>query len=125
VSWTLLGLLGAMTALRLLAKVASAEAVARPIPGSVREEWAEGGRGLRASFFAHAAWSPAMTPTPGWGQGLVPQGNLGLMVALTAYHVWADDVGLAVLAAVAIASLVNELLAPLMLARAVAARREG
>lgn len=73
-------------------------------------------------------WSGAMvagvaTATQGlrtsrrWGDGLVPQGMLGLMVTLSFYHVWRDDVSRTVLAAVAAASLINEIAAPWLLVR--------
>jgi hypothetical protein len=45
----------------------------------------------------------------------VPQGTLGLVVALSFYHVWKDPASLAVLAAVALASVLNELSSPWLL----------
>ena len=52
-----------------------------------------------------------------WGSGLAPQGTLGLMVALSYFHVWRDDTARTILAAVALASIVNELIAPWLLLR--------
>jgi hypothetical protein len=53
--------------------------------------------------------APGLVASRRWGDGLVPQGTFGLMVCLSFFHVWRDDVSLAVLAAVAGASLLNEL----------------
>jgi hypothetical protein len=52
-----------------------------------------------------------------WTLGLAPQGILGLVVALSFFHVWRDDLALAVLAAVALGGLINELLGPMLLLR--------
>ncbi|MFC1642414.1 hypothetical protein ACFL5O_06970 [Myxococcota bacterium] len=62
-------------------------------------------------------WAPGLHPASGWAQGLVPQGILGMTVALSFFHVWRDDMARTVLAAVATASLVNELMAPWFLLR--------
>lgn len=67
----------------------------------------------------------AMMATPGWTLGLVSQGNLGLVVALSLFHVWQDDASLAVLAAIAVGSLINEMLAPPLLARALTASADA
>jgi hypothetical protein len=53
--------------------------------------------------------APGLVASRRWGDGLVPQGTFGLMVCLSFFHVWRDEVSLAVLAAVAAASLLNEL----------------
>ena len=52
-----------------------------------------------------------------WGSGLAAQGTLGLIVALSYFHIWRDDVAETVLAAVALASVINELIAPWLLLR--------
>lgn len=52
-----------------------------------------------------------------WGDGLVPQGTLGLMVTLSLFQVWRDDISRTVLAAVAVASIINEIVAPWLLVR--------
>ena len=81
--------------MRLAAKYLVGEQVAGPIAG------------------AHG-----LSPARGWALGLVSQGNLGLMVALSFFHVWHDDLARSVLAAVALASAVNELLAPSLVMKA-------
>ncbi len=53
----------------------------------------------------------------GWGDGLVPQGVLGLMVTLSFFHVWRDDTSRTVLAAVAAAGIINEIVAPWLFVR--------
>jgi hypothetical protein len=58
-----------------------------------------------------------MGTSRGWGDGLAPQGILGLMVVLTFFHVWRDDVARSVLAAVALAGVINEIAAPWLIAR--------
>lgn len=52
-----------------------------------------------------------------WALGLVAQGNLGLMITLSFFHVWRSEMALAVLAAVALSSILNELFAPVLIAR--------
>lgn len=93
-SWLVLPLAGLLTILRWGAKLGAAEAVAGAIPKA-----------------------PGLHASPGWGQGLVPQGTLGLVVALSFFYVWRDDLSRAVLAAVALASFLNELAAPPLLLR--------
>jgi hypothetical protein len=94
-SWIVAPLVLVMTLLRLVAKHATGQLVTGPIPRA-----------------------PGLAASPGWALGLVPQGMLGLMVALSFLAVWRDEIARSVLAAVAIASLINELVAPLLLARA-------
>jgi hypothetical protein len=53
----------------------------------------------------------------GWGLGLTPQGILGLMICLSFLHVWNDEVARSVLAGVALAGIVNEILSPLLFVR--------
>jgi hypothetical protein len=98
-SWVVVPLVVVMTLLRLTAKHATGELVAGPI-----------------------ARAPGLATSRGWALGLVPQGTLGLMVALSFLAVWRDEIARSVLAAVAIASLINELVAPLLLARALRAQ---
>jgi hypothetical protein len=64
-------------------------------------------------------YAPAVGSTKNrrWGSGLAPQGTLGLMVALSYFHVWRDDTSRTILAAVALASIINELIAPWLLLR--------
>ena len=87
-----LPLLAAMTLVRFAAKHAIGERMAQ--------------RGLQ---------SPALLAGRRWTYGLVAQGTLGLLVALSLFHVWRDETARTVLAAVAGASLVNELVAPWLL----------
>jgi hypothetical protein len=94
-SWVVVPLVLVMTLLRLVAKHATGQLVTGPIPRA-----------------------PGLAASSGWALGLVPQGMLGLMVALSFLAVWRDEIARSVLAAVAIASLINELWAPLLLARA-------
>ncbi len=93
-TWVFAPLLVAMVPLRLLAKLWIGDLVARPIPGIL---------GLSAR--------------PGWALGLTPQGTLGLMIAVTFYDVWHDPVARVVLAVIATASLINEILGPWLLLR--------
>jgi hypothetical protein len=93
-SWVVVPLVVVMTAVRLAAKYGAGELVTGPIAGA-----------------------PGLAARPGWAHGLVPQGTLGLMVALSFFDVWGDELARSVLAAVAFASLINELVAPLLLAR--------
>jgi hypothetical protein len=92
ISWVFWPLLAGMTILRMLAKV-----------------WA-GGR--RAMPFVVA---PGLHASRGWALGLTPQGVLGLTVALSFFHVWQSELARTVLAAIALASVLNELVAPWML----------
>jgi hypothetical protein len=88
-----------MTVLRLAAKYAAGQIVAGPI-----------------------ARAPGLSTRDGWALGLVPQGTLGLMITLSFLAVWRDETARSVLAAVALASLINELVAPLLFARALRAQ---
>jgi hypothetical protein len=82
----------AMTVVRFGVKHAVGEAISRPIPGA-----------------------PGLATGPRWTYGLAAQGTLGLVVALSLFHVWRTDAALAVLSAVAVASILNELLSPWLL----------
>lgn len=92
VTWHLVWLIAAMTLVR---------AGARALAG--------GGRGRSL------AGAPSLATPAGWTLGLTPQGILGLVVALAFFHVWHDDIARTVLAAAAIAGLINELIAPFVL----------
>jgi len=61
--------------------------------------------------------APGLATAPGWTDGLNPQGIIGLMISLTLYQVWRDDITRSVLAAVAIAAIINELITPLLMTR--------
>ena len=98
-SWQVAPLVVIMTLLRMAAKYFSGELVAGPIVGA-----------------------PGLVAGRGWAHGLVPQGTLGLMITLGSFQVWHDDVARSVLAAVAISSLINEIVAPLLFARALQAQ---
>lgn len=100
--WVVAPLLLAMTLLRLVAKQWSGDLVTGPVPGA-----------------------PGLAVRRGWAQGLVPQGMLGLAIALSFFHVWRDEVARSVLAAVALGSVVNELLAPVLLMRVLRAQAPG
>lgn len=52
-----------------------------------------------------------------WADGLAPQGTLSLLVALAFFHVWQDDLSRTVLAAVTVASVINETIAPWLFLR--------
>ncbi len=52
-----------------------------------------------------------------WADGLAPQGTLSLLVALGLFYVWQDDLSRTVLAAVTVASVINETLAPWLFLR--------
>jgi hypothetical protein len=82
----------AMTLIRFGAKHLIGEAASKPVTGA-----------------------PGLAVGARWTYGLVAQGMLGLVVALSAYHVWRTEAALATLAAVAAASILNELLAPVLL----------
>lgn len=101
-SWLALSILGLMTIGRGAAKLASGRAllgIQVPVGGPLARSWA---------------------------LGLAPQGALGLLVALTLFHVWPSELARSVLGAVAVASLLNEAAAPALLARAVrTTRREA
>lgn len=85
-------LIAVLVGLRLGAKVAAGALVTGPI-----------------------ASVPPVIAARGWTLGLVPQGTLGLMIALSFFHVWRDELARQVLAAVAIGGLLNEILAPWLL----------
>jgi hypothetical protein len=97
--WVAAPLFGAMTGVRLAGKWWGGELASGTIAGA---------RGLE--------------PTPGWGQGLASQGNLGLIVALSLMSVWGDEIARSALFAAAAASVVNELIAPALLVRVVRGR---
>jgi hypothetical protein len=69
--------------------------------------------------------APMLAAPRGWSLGLVPQGVLGLLVALWLYERWGDPLALSVLAAVAGAGVLHELLAPTALVRALRRARTG
>ncbi|MBN2196058.1 MAG: hypothetical protein JW751_24795 [Polyangiaceae bacterium] len=85
-----------VTVVRLLAKQLGGAIASKPIPGA-----------------------PGISPRRGWASGLAAQGTLGLVVALSFFHIWRDELARSVLAAIAIASLLNELGAPWLLLRLV------
>lgn len=93
-SWLFLVLGGLLTLLRWIVKGGVAELVAGEIPRA-----------------------PGLHASRGWGLGLVPQGTLGLVVALSFFYVWRDDLARSVLAGVALASVLNEVAAPPLLLR--------
>lgn len=63
-------------------------------------------------FVARVNLAPGLRTFPRWTDGLTPQGILGLMVALSFFHVWHDDLSRTVLAAIAVASILNEIVSP-------------
>ncbi|HUH03742.1 MAG TPA: hypothetical protein VML75_17225 [Kofleriaceae bacterium] len=69
--------------------------------------------------------APGLATVRDWSLGLTPQGILGLMVTLSFFHVWQNELARTVLAAVAGASLINELIAPRLLLGALRAIRPG
>lgn len=93
--WVVAPLLVAMTGVRLLAKHWTGELVAGEIPGA-----------------------PGLAARRGWGLGLMSQGNLGLIMVLSLTLVWGDPIARSALVAAAGASLLNELIAPMLLVRA-------
>ena len=99
-SWMVVPLVLVMTVLRLAGKYAAGQLVAGTI-----------------------ARAPGLATSRGWALGLVPQGTLGLMITLSFLAVWQDRTARSVLAAVAIASLINELVAPLLFARTLRAQQ--
>lgn len=94
-TWLLAGLLVLMTAVRWALKYASARIPDPAIP-------------------------PAAGLDPGgeWTLGLISQGSLGLVIALSAHYVWHNEGSLALLGAVGLASVINELVAPGFMLRA-------
>jgi len=97
--WLTLPLIATLTLLRLAAKHAAGDAVAGPpLPGA-----------------------PGLHPNRGWALALAPQGALGLVVALSFFGLWHDATARSVLTAIAVAALINELLAPWLLSRALRA----
>lgn len=106
-TWQMVPLVVALTVLRLLAKLLAARNRPGPLPGA-----------------------PGLATARGWACGLTPQGILGAMVALSFFQVWESELARAVLVAVAAASLVNELIAPMLMTRvlrpiSVRARTQG
>lgn len=93
-TWHVVPLVVALTALRLAAKLLAARKRRGPLPGA-----------------------PGLATARGWAYGLTPQGILGVMVTLSFFHVWQSSLARSVLAAVAVASLLNELLAPMLMMR--------
>ncbi len=93
-TWLFLPLAGLLTVLRGLAKRYAGDAVVGVNPRA-----------------------PGLEASPDWGLGLVSQGTLGLVIALSFFYVWQDEVARSVLAAVALASVLNELAAPPLLVR--------
>lgn len=91
-SWLFLPLAVLLTLFRWLAKHVAAECVSGEIPGA-----------------------PGLHASPRWALGLLPQGTLGLVIALSFFHVWRDDIARSVLVAVALSSALNELAAPPLL----------
>jgi hypothetical protein len=81
------------------------------------------GKWWGGSLVASDVGAPGLSAGPGWGLGLVAPSNLGLIVVLSLMTVWGDELARSALAATAGASLVNELVAPRLLARLV--RRGG
>lgn len=63
-------------------------------------------------FAAQVTLAPGLRTCHRWTDGLTPQGILGLMVALSFFHVWHDDLSRTVLAAISVASILNEIIAP-------------
>jgi hypothetical protein len=94
VTWVFWPLLGVMTLVRAIAKHGAGKVAAGVAPAM-----------------------PGMRACRGWTHGLAPQGILGLVVTLSFFHVWEDELARTALAAVAAASLVNELVAPWLLLR--------
>lgn len=85
-SWLALALLGLMTVGRALVIIPAARSIGRLMPPSA-----------------------GMSPQRDWAYGLIPQGGLGLVVALGFMRAWGSEHAVEVLAAVALASLLNEL----------------
>jgi hypothetical protein len=100
VTWHVAPLIGILTVLRALAGLLAGGLHEGPVPGA-----------------------PGLATARGWSLGLTPQGILGLMVILDFFDVWQDDLARTVLAAVAASSLINELIAPRLLLRALQAIR--
>ncbi len=79
-------------------------------------------RGMAKSFAGFLTtrmfpWAPGLSPARHWTGGLVPQGILGLSITLSFFANWEGDLARTALCAVAISSLVNELVAPWFLLR--------
>ncbi len=77
-------------------------------------------RGVAATRIARRvsgslAPSTGLAARPDWGKGLISQGSLGLVCALAFRQVWPGSAAEWALAAIAIASLLNELAAPRVL----------
>jgi hypothetical protein len=70
-----------------------------------------------ANLVAELTVATGLRTTRDWGDGLAPQGVLGLIVALSFFHLWRDDVARTVLAATAGASILNEIIAPWLFVR--------
>ncbi|MEZ4264952.1 MAG: hypothetical protein R3F39_01140 [Myxococcota bacterium] len=83
----------ALVGLLTLVRGAAATSIARRVSGSL-------------------APATGLAARPDWGKGLIPQGSLGLVCALVFRQVWPGDPAEWALAAIAIASLLNELAAP-------------
>ncbi|MCB9787086.1 MAG: hypothetical protein H6744_10390 [Deltaproteobacteria bacterium] len=66
--------------------------------------------------------SSGLAAGPDWGKGLVAQGSLGLVCALAFRQVWPGHASGWALAAIAVASLINEIAAPPVLVRTLTAR---
>jgi hypothetical protein len=95
-TWMLLPLVFMMTVVRLVTKL---------VAGDLGAE--------------RSSSAPGLDTARGWGLGLAPQGTFGLVVTLSFFHVWHDDISRTVLGAVAAASLINEMIAPWLLLRLV------
>ncbi|MGM0577234.1 MAG: hypothetical protein ACQEXJ_16025 [Myxococcota bacterium] len=93
--WAILPLLGLLTVVR----------------GATR--WLAGRSGRAAEFEQSDLQAPA-----NWGLGLVTQGGLGLVIALTFYQVWHAPAAGWILVAAAASAVVNEAVGPRLLARA-------
>lgn len=63
-------------------------------------------------FVSQSGVTPGLGTFPRWTDGLTPQGILGVMVALSFFHVWRDEAARTILAAIAVSSVLNEILAP-------------
>jgi hypothetical protein len=96
ITWHVVPLIVAMTAVRLAVKALAHGRAERALRGA-----------------------PNLSTPAGWSLGLAPQGILGLVIALSFFHVWHGDIARSVLAAVAIGGLVNELCGPLLLWRVI------
>jgi hypothetical protein len=95
--WIFFPLVATLTLVRFAAKHWAGEAVEGPIPRA-----------------------PGLVATERWAFGLTPQGTLGLLVALSFFEVWHDEVARAVLAATATAGILNELAGPWLMLKLLA-----